>query len=148
MGVYNGDVLGITPSNTDDNWILSAGASEIAWCKEANWGGEAVTTTAMRTRVARASGQAGALTVGNVAKGNPFGGTNVISFGTTFATTQPTLDAGDLFAQSWNAHGGVVRQLLDPEEEWILIGAATETLIVCRNALGTGVSSYGVAWRE
>lgn len=148
MPVYSGFVRSITPSTTDDNWIISGGASEIAWVKEVSASGEATTTTAMHTRHARASGQAGALTAGNVAKTNPNAPTSLTSFGTTFATTQPTLDAGDLFATSWNSHGGVIRWLADQEEEWILIGAATETLIVSRNSVGTGVSSYGVIWRE
>ena len=148
MGLYSGVVRSITPSLTDDNWFLTAGANESGAVREVHWGGQAEVTTAMHTRVARASGQAGAATAGNVAKLHPNSPTNLMTFGTTFATTQPTLDAGDLFAESWNAHGGVVRWLADPGEEFVIIGAATEPVIACRNAVGVAVSTYGVIWGE
>lgn len=146
--LYSGVVRSITPSTTDDNWALAAGASEQAAIKEVHWGGEATTSTAMHTRVARSSGQAGSTTTGNVEKIHPYSAANSVSFATTFATTQPTLEAGDLFAVSWNCHGGVVRWLAAPDEEFILIGAATELCVSCRNSVGTGVSSYGVVWQE
>lgn len=149
MSVYTGVVGSITPSLTDDNWILSAGATEMARVLRFWWGGEVTTSQQMATRVARASGYSGALTTGNVAKHNPNAGTNLVSFGTTYATTQPTLDAGDLFRQSWNAHGGTVMwAALRPEEELLLVGATTETIIVCRNSVGTQTSTYGVTWSE
>src|SRR5687768_2440771 len=108
---YSGVARSITPATTDDNWFITAGAGEVGAVLEVHWGGEATTSTAMATRVARSSGQAGAATAGSVAKLAPNNPTNLLTFGTTFATTQPTLDAGDLFAESWNAHGGVVRWL-------------------------------------
>ena len=52
MAKYSGTVLGITPSTTDDNWGLAAGASESGRIVEVHWGGEATTSTVMRTRVA------------------------------------------------------------------------------------------------
>lgn len=148
MSYYNGYVRSITPSTTDDNWALAAGASESCRVLEVNWGGEATTTTAMATRVARSDTQTGATTTGSVAKGHPNSATNLVAFATTFATTQPTLNAGDLFMTSWNAHGGVVRWLAAPGEEFVLIGAATEICISNRNSVGTATSSYGVCWIE
>lgn len=148
MARYSGVVRSITPSTSDDNWFLTAGANESGKVLEVHWGGEATTSTAMHTRVARASGQAGSATTGNVAKLHPNSPTNLLTFGTTFATTQPTLDAGDLFAESWNAHGGVVRWLAAPGEEFVIIGAATETVISCRNTVGTATSTYGTIWEE
>lgn len=145
---YSGVVRSITPQTTDDNWFLTGGAGEFGRILEVHWGGEATTSTAMHTRIARSSGQSGAATAGNVAKLGPNNPTNTLTFGTTFATTQPTLDAGDLFAQSWNAHGGVVRWLAAPGEEFVLIGASTETVISCRNTVGTGTSTYGTIWEE
>ena len=145
---YSGAVRSITPSTSDDNWFLAAGSNESGKVKHVHWSGELTTTTAMQTRVARGSGQSGAITSGSVAKHHPNSPTNLINFGTTFATTQPTLDAGDLFTASWNAHGGVVQWFASPGEEFVLIGAATETLICCRNSVGTGTSTYGVSWAE
>ena len=150
MARYSGVVRSIaTPSTTDDNWGITAGASKSGKILEVHWGGEMTTSTAMCTRVARSSGQTGATTTGNVAKLHPNAPTNGLAFETTFATTQPTLDAGDLFTESWNAHGGVVRWLAAPGEEFVIIGAATETVISCRNTVGTsGVSTYGTIWEE
>lgn len=148
MARYSGVVRSITPNLSDDNWTLSAGADEFARVMEVHWGGEATTSTAMHTRVARSSGAAGAGTAGNVAKLGPNAPTATVDFFTTYATTQPTLDAGDLFAESWNAHGGVVRWLAAPGEEFILIGSSTAKTISCRNAVGTGVSTYGTIWEE
>jgi hypothetical protein len=146
---YGGSVRSITPATTDDNWFLTAGANEVGAIFALEFTGEATTGIAMATRVARSSGQAGAATAGNVAKLTPNAGTNLLTFGTTFATTQPTLDAGDLFAASWNANGGIVRWAATmPDEEFILIGAVTETVISCRNAVGVGISTYTVRWRE
>jgi len=102
MGVYTGTVRSITPSTTDDNWFLTAGASESGRVLSTWAGGQAVATTAMATRWARSSSQAGAATTGNVAKVHPNTPTNIMTCGTTFATTQPTLDAGDLDVISWN----------------------------------------------
>ena len=148
MSYYNGYVRSLTPSLTDDNWALAAGASESCRVLEVSWGGESTTTTAMATRVARSDSQTGATTAGSVAKGHPNAATNLVAFATTFATTQPTLNAGDLFMTSWNSHGGVVRWLAAPGEEFVLIGATTEICISCRNSVGVGVSSYGTAWIE
>ena len=145
---YSGSVS-LTPATTDDNWFLTGGAGEAGAIFAVEFTGEATTGTAMRTRVARASGQAGAATAGNVAKITPNCPTNLLTFGTTFATTQPTLDAGGLFAASWNANGGIVRWAATmPDEEFVIIGAATETVISCRNAVGVGISTYTVRWRE
>lgn len=145
MSRYAGVVRSITPSLTDDNWTLNAAANEFAKVMEVHWGGEVTTSTAMCTRVAYSSGSAGAETTGNVAELNEYGPANLVSFVLTFATTQPTLDAGDLFAESWNAHGGVVRWLAAPGEEFVLIGANS---ISCRNSVGTGTSTYGTIWEE
>lgn len=146
---YSGGVLSITPSTTDDNWTLDAVSAGIGKLKEVHWGGQATTSTAMATRVARSNGEVGAQTAGNVAKlegqGVP---TNDIDFVTTYATTQPTLEAGDLFAESWNAHGGVIRWNADFEEEIWLITGQTLDLISCRNSVGTGTSSYSGKWTE
>ena len=147
MSKYGAYVRSITPSTTDDNLTLAAGASEQAAVIEVSWGGEATTSTAMHTRNARSSGQTGSATLANTEVIHPYGtATSPVRAITTFATTQPTLENGDLFATSWNAHGGVIRWLAAPGEEWILIGAATELCISNRNSVGTGTSSYGIVY--
>ena len=151
MGYYSGTVLGITPSTTDDNYIVEGQTAEWGAITEVHWGGEVTTSTLMRTRVARGSGQAGAGTAGNTALLNPKDAAASLAFFTTYATTQPTLAVGDLFATSWNSHGGVVRWLAAPGEEFIIIGKVTpdgDSTICNRNAVGTALSSYGVIWRE
>ena len=71
---------------------------------------------------------------------------NLITFGSPYATTQPTLDAGDWYAESWNAHGGLVRyQAAVPGDELVIIGAKT---VSCRTVNGTSTSSYICKWRE
>ncbi len=148
MSRYTGTRRSITPSTTNDNWTLCAGSGESLQVLEVTQGGETTTSTAACTRYARSSGQTGATSAGSVEKINPNHATARIAFATTFATTQPTLEAGDLFATSYNLHGGVIRWLAAPGEEWILLGAATELCISSRNTVGTGTSSFHVIWME
>lgn len=149
MAKYSGVVRSITPSTTDDNWALEAGASESCKIGRIHWGGEASASTPMHTRTARSDSQTGATTVGNVAKLHPNSVTNVVAYALTFATTQPTLNAGDLFSESWNSYGGLVIWTATPGvDEFYLLGAATELGISNRNSVGTGVSSYGTVWEE
>jgi hypothetical protein len=149
---YSGTVESITPSTSDDNWTLDAVSAGVGKLKEVFWGGESTSSTAMRTRVARASGEAGTGTAGNVAKYEGQGApANDIDFFTTYAnggSAQPTLNAASLFALSWNNQGGVVRWLADVDEEIWLITGQTLDLISCRNAVGTGTSTYGTVWSE
>lgn len=149
MWTYSGNTGAITPSTSDDNWTLDAVSAGIGKIKEFYWGGGATTSTAMHTRVARANGEAGSQTTGNVSE---YGGAdqpaNKVDFVTTYGTTQPSLNAADIFSMSWNAHGGVVRWLADPDEEiWVQTGQTLD-LISCRNSAGTATSSYGVIWSE
>ena len=148
---YTGTVESITPDLGDDNWTLDAVSAGIAKLKEVFWGGESVASTAMRTRVARSNGEVGVLTAGNVAEHQgEQEGSNRVDFVTQngYATTQPALNAASLFALSWNSHGGLVRWVIDPEDDIWLITGQTFDLISCRNAVGVGTSSYGVIWEE
>lgn len=148
---YSGAVRSITPSTSDDNWTLDAvtPATAVGKLKEVWFTGQATSSAAVQTRVARSNGEAGSGTAGNVAnlegEGVP---TNNIDFYTTYASTQPSLNAADLFTASWNNHGGVVRWVADPEEEiWLMSGQSLD-LISCRNSVGTGTSTYGCIWSE
>lgn len=148
MPRYAGYRRAITPSTTNDNWTITAGSGIYVKVKEVSFGGLATSSTAMNTRVARSSGQTGSGTAGNTEKLHPGHATKRAGYITTFATTQPSLESGDLFAMAWNAHGGAIRMLLAPGDEFFLVGAATELCISCRNASGTGDSNYGCVWEE
>lgn len=143
MAKYQGERRSITPNTSNDNWALDAGSGEYAHVYDINWGGELTTSTAMQTRVARSSSGTSATTVAGT-KIHPGSPTNLVDFCTAWSG-QPTLGTLSLFSTSWNAHGGVVRILLPPGGEFILVGAAH---ISCRNTTGTGTSSYGVSWEE
>lgn len=150
MSRYGGGVRSISGSTTDDHWALTAGANKSAKILEVSWGGEMTTSTSIATRVARSSGQTGATTAITSAKLHPNAPTAGLVLGSTFATTQPTLDGGDLFATSWNGHGGVVRWLAAPGEEFVIIGAATETVISCRNSAQSAAPTMSAhtIWEE
>lgn len=153
MAVYNGMTRTITPSTTDDNYTLTAGASKSARVLAVVASGELTTSTAHHTRHARSQDWNGASTAGNIEKAHPNSPTAGLGFATTMATTQPSLATGDLLAFSWNAHGGIMYWHAGaPDEEWVLIGAADPNAraISSRNTLGTAASgsSYGITWRE
>lgn len=150
MGKYSGDRASITPSTGVANWVLETVADKMVDVVEVSWGGEVTTSTAMRTRIARDSAVGtGARTAGNVQKGNQHSPTNGAFFSTTYATLQPTIVAGSLFGTSWNAHGGVVRWLAAPGEEFnIYDAAAANASLECRADVGTATSSYHVIWAE
>tara|TARA_R110000824_G_scaffold11293_6_gene49358 strand:- start:5155 stop:5610 length:456 start_codon:yes stop_codon:yes gene_type:complete len=149
MWTYSGNTGSITPATDADNWTLDAVSAGIGKVKEFYWGGEATTSTAMHTKVARSSGGS---TLSVEVAGTEFGGqdqpANKLDFITDYGT-EPTLNAsGTIFAISWNAHGGVVRWLADPDEEIWLVTGQTLNQMSCRNSVGTATSSYGVIWQE
>ena len=120
---------------------------------EVSWGGEVTTSTAMATRIARDSAiGTGSRTNVGTQKTNPHSPTNIVLCSSTYATLQPTIVAGALFGTSWNAHGGVVRWLAAPGEEFQVLfvtgGPAADASIECRADVGTGTSSYSLVWEE
>ncbi len=150
MPTWNGVRRSITPNLSTDNWTLGVGANIVCRVKSISHSGEATATTAMHTRYAKSSGQTGTATAGNVEKTQDnTTPANSTVFNVSYATTQPTLNTGDLLALSWNDHGGIFYwHAGGPDEEWIRIGAATQVNISCRNTVGTGTSSYTVTWAE
>jgi hypothetical protein len=150
MAQYTGSQLGITPATGVANWILQAASGVGGFIKEVVYGGEVTTSTAMRTRIARDSALGtGSATAGNVQKGSSHSPSNGVAFNTTYATTQPTIVAGSLWATSWNAHGGVVRMLVDPSEIFDVYDAgAASSSIECRQDIGTATSSFVLVWLE
>lgn len=147
---YAGHQLGITPATGVANWVLETVSGVEARVREFSWGGEVTTSTAMRSRIARDSAVgAGTRTAGNTQKLNQHSAAQGTFFSTTYATTQPTIVAGALWGTSWNAHGGVVRILLEPGEDFQLYdAAAANASLECRADVGTATSSYGVVWEE
>lgn len=150
MAQYTGAQLGITPTAGVANFVLQSANNTSGYIKEFSYGGEVTTSTAMRTRMARDSALGvGSATAGNVQKGTQHSPSNGFTFATTYATTQPTIVAGGVWATSWNAHGGVVRILLDPTERIdVYDNGATTSSLECRQDVGTATSSYGVVWVE
>lgn len=143
MAGYVGSIEGITPSTLADLWTLDAAAGKSGKVSEIMLGGEASTSTVMRTRVARSSGGV-TPTAGNVQKKHPNSPANGITFAVGW-TTQPTLAGGNLVAVAWNAFGGLWRWVANPGEELFIIGPAE---ISCRQAAGAGVVTGHVAWIE
>ena len=145
---YSGSVKSITPSLTEDNWTLDASVSGIGRLKEVSWSGESISSVAMQTRVARGNAEVTEVTAVTAFKHSgadtPANKILLISE----YTTEPTLDAGDIVAESWNSHGGLFRWTSDPEDEVWLITGMTLDLISCRNTVGVGVSTYSVSWNE
>lgn len=149
--VYSGGRSGITPVTTTDNWTLEANAAgEIGMVGEFNWGGESTTSTAMRTRIVRPTTAGATATAGTAGTGHPGAQAARLVFATGW-TTQPVIPAdgtGELYVSSWNSHGGVIIWKASPGEEIFVVNGLLTSELSCRNAVGTGVSSYGVRWTE
>ncbi len=150
MAKYSVYISGATPVAGVANWVLETVAAVFAKIIEVSWGGELTTSTAMRTRVARDSATGtGSRTSANIQKIQNHSPTNSAFVSTTYATLQPTIVAGALFGTSWNAHGGVVRWLAAPGEEFVAYdGTAANANIENRADAGTGLSSYAMIWEE
>jgi hypothetical protein len=149
MALYTGTRLNRTPTGSVDEWTLDAASGEVGALYFVEAGGEHTSSVAMRTRWTVSSGASGALTaLTSVLKTDPMQQAlaNLITFGSPYATTQPTLDNGDWYAEGWNAHGGLVRyQAAVPGDELYIIGPKT---VSCRTVVGTVVSDYIGKWRE
>jgi len=153
MARYSGVVKEITPATADDNWALDAAtAGDYAKILEVHWGGFVTTSTAMTTRVTRPTTGGITPTIQAAAVLSPFSVTNKVEFVTGPAgwVTEPVLAAteDDLFTESWNAHGGVVRWLAAPGEEFIVTNGLLQEGISCRNLNGVAASTYGTIWEE
>jgi len=126
-------------------------ASRLGWVVEFGGGGEATTSTKMRTVASRAS------TVGitpvdlTEQKGNPLTVAATLFCSTSFGT-DPVITAGDegLWQSGWNAHGGIFRWLAAPDQGWGFFGtAASESEISWENRLASGGdATYWMMWGE
>ena len=141
-----GSVSGVTSAATTDLIILEAGTSRLLKVIEVGWGGEATTTTAMRTRLAQASTAGTALTgTVDILKGAP-ATDPAAAFTSGTSSTSPTYAAGNMIPfSSWNAHGGVVRWLADPNEYLLFIQAVTAgKQFALRNEVGATTITCGI----
>lgn len=155
MPTFHGGNGGFTPSTTNDCWTLTAvGTGVFGKITMIGWGGRLATSTGYRTRWTRptAAGTGGktALTIGY---GSPNYTTAAFLLTSTFATTQPTLaadPAGNLWAQDWNAQGGLGAIVMPLANPWWVATGVLQGEFSCRNVAGTDAtsSSYHVQWEE
>lgn len=141
-----GAVTVVTTASTTDLIVIEAGSSRMLKILEVGWGGEATTTTALRTRLALAS-TAGTSITGTVDVVKQIPATDPTNaFVTGTSSTSPTYAAGNLIPfSSWNAHGGVVRWLANPGEEFVLVQAVTGgKQVALRNENGVAQISCGL----
>jgi len=150
--VYGSAGASFSPTVNTAVWVLEVAATALIQIPEFAFAGEASSSTPMRTRIARDSAiGTGTRTAGSVQRTDVSTVTpgNAAFFSTTYASTQPTIQAGALNpVLSWNAYGGAIRWLAAPGEEFLLQYLAAGASIECRPDLGTGASSYGVVWQE
>ena len=146
-----------TPSTSADNWVWDTQSTNIFGKVVAiGWGGRLTTSTAYRTRWTRpTTAAAGTFTALTSAYHQP----NYTSFGSRVGTfsNNATLAAdpgGNLWAQDWNAQGGVGMIVMPLANPWWCVGAAgagaLQGQIACRNVAGTDASgsSYEVTIEE
>lgn len=144
-----------TPATTNDNWTLDAvGTGVFGKVVAIGWGGRLTTSTGYRTRWVRPTtagvGGKTALTIGFH---QPNYTTAAFTATSTYATTQPVLPAdpaGNLWAQDWNAQGGVGMIVLPLANPWFVSTGVLQGALSCRNIAGTDAngSSYEVTWEE
>jgi hypothetical protein len=165
MPTFNGNNGAFTPTTTNPaaggaangNWNLLAGtAGQFGKVVQIAWGGRLTTSTGYRTRWGRPSGTAVA-GAASAFTGQPIASQpNYTAAGFTFvqqwATTNPTLpaDPQNLYAQDWNAQGGVGVIVFPLANPWWIVNGILQSIITCLNVAGTDAngSSYGVTWEE
>lgn len=144
-----------TPSTSNDNWTLDAvGTGVFGKVVAIGWGGQLTTSTGYRTRWTRpTTAGVGGKTALTLAFHQPNYTSAAFTATSTYATTQPVLAAdpgGNLYAQSWNAQGGVGMIVLPLANPWFVSTGVLQGALSCRNVNGTDAngSSYEVTWEE
>lgn len=153
MATFSGGNGAFTPSTTADNWVLDANtAGDVGKVVAIGWGGRLTTSTGYRTRWARPSTNAtGTFTSLNPQAGTP-GASPTCQLGTFATNTTLPADPANLFAQDWNAHGGLGYVVLPLASPWYVVSSATagHQQIACRNVAGVDASgsNYTATWDE
>jgi YD repeat-containing protein len=155
MPTFSGGNGAFTPATTNDNWTLEAvGTGVFLKVVEIGWGGRLTTSTGYRTRWTRPTAAGtGARTAITIAVGQPNYVTAAGLLTSTYASTQPTLaadPAGNLWAQDWNAQGGVGVIAFPLANPWWVSTGVLQASLSCRNIAGVDASgsSYHVTWEE
>lgn len=142
-----------SPLTTQDNYTLdSQSAGVFAKVIAIGWGGDLTTSTGYRTRWTRPTTIGSTTTtVLTLAAHQP----NYNTAGARVATfsTAPVLAAdpsSNLWAQNWNAQGGLGIVVLPLANPWWIVNGILTGQISCRNVVGTDASgsSYEVTWEE
>ena len=145
-----GAVSGLTFAATTDVIVIEAGTNRMATVIEIGWGGEATTSTAMRTRFTGATTAGTAITgTVDVQKRSPATDpTQAATLGVS--STSPTYGAGSMLPiMSWNAHGGIMRWIAAQGEEFVLIQAVTTgKQAALRNEVGAATGTAAIVFVE
>lgn len=153
MPTMTGGNGAFTPATTADNWNLdSQTAGVFGKVIAVGWGGRLTTSTGYRTRWTRGS-SSGTSTFTSLVPA--FHQPNYVTFGSrigTFATPGGVVadPGGNLFAQDWNAQGGLGMIVMPLANPWWIVNGVSTGQIFCRNVAGTDAngSSYEVTVEE
>lgn len=143
-----------TPVTTNDNWNLDYGITAGSFGKviAIGWGGRLTTSTGYRTRWTRPTTAAlGTYATLTSAFHQPNYGTMQGRVGTwNTAAVLATDPGGNLWAQDWNAQGGLGMIVMPLANPWWLVNGILQGQISCRNVAGTDASgsSYEVTFEE
>lgn len=159
MPTFSGNRSSFTPAT----WSLSSAPN---WCLEAvgtgvfgkvimiGWGGSATTSTGYLTRWVRpTTAGTGGKTAITIGYSQPNYATAAFTNTSAYATSSPIVPAvgvGDLWAQAWNAQGGVGVIVMPLANPWWLATGVLVGSLECQNVTGTdaALSSYSLEWEE
>lgn len=153
MPVYTTTRIGFTPIATDDNMTLECNAAgEMARITAIGWGGSLTTSTGYRTRWVRPT-TAGITPGGTLtAEDHSPNYSSPLALVSTTWATQPVIPGVPtaLFAQAWNAHGGLGYVALPLANPWIVVNGVLTGGLSVRNDVGIDAngSSYQWTWQE
>ncbi len=153
MPTMTGGNGAFTPSTGSDNWTLdSQNAGVFGKVIAIGWGGRLTTSTGYRTRWSRPN-TSGTSTFTTLSPA--FHQPNYTAFGSrigTFATvtTYQVDPSGNLWAQDWNAQGGLGMIVMPLANPWWFVNGVLQGQIGCRNVAGTDAngSEYLVSVEE
>lgn len=152
MSTHSAGNGAFTPATNQDNWTLDSQTAGIFGKVIAiGWGGRLTTSTGYRTRWVRpttaGSSTFTALTTNHHQPNQTSPGARVGTFAT--APTLPS-DPSNLWAQDWNAQGGLGAIVLPLANPWWFVNGVLQGQISCRNVAGTDAngSSYECTWEE